>query len=158
MATKAFFDGVKLTVTELPDAPLPSVLNVRKNSLDAIINPTGVDPGTLLVDAAELPNLRPTDGALPPTKFPDEPPGNGEGPGIGQPSGSTALRDPWANNPNRDKGTVESMQSGEIGSALEAQAKLEAERTALKIAARNGDKSAQRKLEKLDESAISALA
>lgn len=157
MATKAFFDGQKLTQVEIPDMPLPSVLNVRKNSLDAIINPTGVDPGTLLVDVAELPNLIPTAGALPPTKFPEPVPGNGEGPGIGQPSGA-ALRDPWANNPNRDKGTVDTVQSGEIGSALSADAAAAAERTLLKAKAQAGDKTAANKLAKLEDEDVANLA
>lgn len=157
MAVKSFFDGTKLTTVEIPDLPLPSVLNVRKNSLDAIINPTGVDPGTLLVDVAELPNLIPTAGALPPTKFAEPIPGNGEGPGIGQPSGN-ALRDPWSNNPNRDKGQVEVVQSGPIGSALSEDVSAAAERTLLKAKAQAGDKKAADKLAKLEDEDVANLA
>jgi hypothetical protein len=122
MATKKFFDGNVLHEVELPDAVLPDVLNVRgRDAMDVVapsaVNPTGVNPDNLLVDAAQLDNLRPTDGAVPSRKFPDPLPGTGEGAGMGQPSGAF-LRDPWANNPARDPGTVETVQSGEIASAL----------------------------------------
>lgn len=120
MAVKRYFDGSKLIETEIPDAPLPSVLNVRgRSALDVVApeNPTGVNPDNLLVNAAELPDLVPTAGAQPVTKFPDPLPGSGEGPGVGQPSGLT-LRDAWANNPAQDPGTVKTLQSGPVGSLL----------------------------------------
>lgn len=119
MALKKFFDGVRLHEVELPDQPLPDVVatNGGDHPFVSAVNPTGVDPALLTIDAAQVPNLRPTDGAVPSRKFPDPLPGNGEGAGVGQPSG-VALRDVWANNPARDPGTVETVQSGDIGEAL----------------------------------------
>jgi hypothetical protein len=153
MATKKFFDGEKLHEVELPDIPLPDVLNVRgRDALDALaINPTGVDVTTLPVDVTAMDNLRPTDGAVPSQKFPDPLPGNGEGPGIGQPSG-LAMRDPWQNNPNRDNGTTTvNADDAKIGEALAPSVAEAAERTALKLKAQQGDKTALKKLQKLDE-------
>lgn len=133
MGTKAFFDGNVLTVVELPDRPLPSVLGATPGENFTPANPLGLDPATLRVDAAQLDNLRPTDGALPPTKFPERLPGKGEGAGVGQPSGS-AFRDVWENNPNRELGLVDTVQSGEVGSALPPRVQTAAEVTAAKLA------------------------
>jgi len=115
MALKHYFNGVSLLTVEVPDAPLPSVLAQNSDHL-APLNPQGADPALLPVDVANLPDLRPTDGAVPTGKFHEPLPGSGEGPGVGQKSGA-ALRDVWANNPNRTV-AVETLQSGPIGSAL----------------------------------------
>lgn len=144
MATKKYFsaDGV-LTEVELPDAPLPDVLNVRgRDALDVVApsatNPMGVDPANLVVDAAALPNLVPTAGAVPSQKFPDPLPGKGEGAGVGTPSGA-ALRDPWQNNPARDGETVDTVQSGEVGSALTPAEKASASFTNQRLAEAQGN-------------------
>lgn len=120
MATKAFFDGQRLITVELPDRPLPDVIGATPGENFTPGNPLGLDPETLVVNAAELDNLKPTDGALPPTKFPEPLPGSGEGAGVGQKSGA-ALRDVWQNNPLKDAGTVDSVQSGPVASALSPQ-------------------------------------
>lgn len=118
MAVKKFFDGNSLTEIELPDQPIPNYGHVvGENSLITADNPMGVDPTLLKVDAAQVNNLRPTQGASPTPKFPDPLPGNGEGAGVGQKSGSV-LRDAWANNQNRDTEIVESVQSGPVGSLV----------------------------------------
>lgn len=131
MAVKRYFgaDGI-LTEIELPDVPLPVPSLAGDRSVHQLLNPTHVDPETLLVDAARVPNLRPTDGAMGVTKFPDRPPGSGEGAGVGQRSGLT-LRDAWENNPDRiGQAQVESAQSGPIGSAvLDPLAQVDADRT-----------------------------
>lgn len=134
MGVKRYFDGSRLIEVEVPDQPLPDVLNVRgRSALDVVApsaaNPSGVDPDQLLVDAASLPDLRPTEGTPATiTKFPDPLPGKGEGAGVGQPSGD-GLRDAWANNPARDPGTVETVQSGPIASALPPEQRAAAQRT-----------------------------
>lgn len=118
MAVKRFFgaDGVLVEV-EVPDRPLPVVATNLKadHSAHKLFNPTHVDPDTLVVDAAALPDLKPTAGAQAATKFPDPLPGSGEGAGVGQKSGAT-LRDAWVNDPHKDPGTVQSVQSGPVGS------------------------------------------
>lgn len=123
MAVKRTFgaDGV-LTEVEIPDAPLPGVVfDPQASGIEQFLkdttNPSGVDLDTLLVDAATLPDLNPTRGAQPLTKFPEPLPGNGEGAGMGQKSGAS-LRDAWNNNPLKDAGTVETLQSGPVGSAV----------------------------------------
>lgn len=118
MAVKKFFgaDGVLVEI-ELPDQPLPVPVNSPDHSIHQLLNPTNVDPNTLAIDAARVPDLRPTDGAGPATKFPDRPPGDGQGAGVGQVSG-LSLRDVWENNPDRiGKFTVDTVQSGPVGSA-----------------------------------------
>lgn len=121
MAVKRFFDGVSLTEIEIPDGPMPVFTNTSTvHDLITPQNPTGVDPTLLAVDAAQVPDLVPTAGAQPVLKFPEPLPGDGSGAGIGQPSGSV-LRDPWANNPNANVQPVDTVQSGEIGSALPEQ-------------------------------------
>jgi len=119
MAVKRYFgaDAVLVEI-ELPDAPLP-VPNLKGDqSIHKMLNPTNVDPHTLVVDAASVPDLKPTDGAQGITKFPDRIPGSGEGAGVGQKSGLT-LRDAWENNPDRVGTTqVDTVQSGAIGSAV----------------------------------------
>lgn len=131
MAVKKFFgaDGV-LHEIELPDVPFTGFgNNVRTPEMLLGIdkdNPTGVDPTLLPVDAAQVDNLIPTPGAYPTPKFPDPLPGSGEGAGIGQKSGSV-LRDAWNNNPSRQTETVESVQSGPVGSAAAVSASVEAD-------------------------------
>lgn len=119
MAVKRFFgaDGVLVEI-EIPDGPLPVAATTLKSdtSASALFNPTGVDPNTLPVDAAQVPDLKPTVGAQPVLKFPEPLPGSGEGAGVGQKSGAS-LRDVWVNDPHKDPGTVDSVQSGDIGSA-----------------------------------------
>ena len=117
MATKKFFgaDGV-LHEVELPDGPTLPPYGSGSISADDFLNPTGVDPTLLPVDAAAFPDLIPTAGATPTPKFADPLPGSGEGAGVGQKSGSV-LRDAWNNNPLKEAGTVDSVQSGNIGSA-----------------------------------------
>lgn len=131
MAVKRFFgaDGVLVEV-QLPDAPLPVPVLSGDRSVHQLMNPTNVDPETLVVDAARLPDLKPTDGALPVTKFPDRVPGTGEGAGLGQRSGLT-LRDAWENNPDRvGVAPVDSVQSGEIGSAAAVAPSTDVDRVA----------------------------
>lgn len=126
MATKRFFgtDGVLVEI-ELPEGNAPFGATVGDTSIHALLNPLGIDPDTLVVDAAAVPDLKPTAGALPITKFPEPIPGSGEGAGVGQPSGVT-LRDVWNNNPNRVVDQVETVQSGEIGSGAATGPRTEA--------------------------------
>lgn len=135
MATKKFFDGTRLLETELPDVPLPEVLGLSpgQHAFDPAVNPMGVDPSLLTVDVAQLPNLRPTDGAIRSTKFPDRPPGSGEGSGLGAPSG-LPVRDPWENNPDRIGVQAAERHTGEIGSALTPANAEAADATAAKYA------------------------
>ena len=126
MATKKFFnsDGVLIEV-DLPAGTLqkpgvetlPGLRPAGKDDVLSFLNPARVDPDVLQVDAAALPNLVPTDGAVPSQLIPNPPPGSGEGAGVGQPSGSV-LRDPWNNNPDRSTDPVDTLQSGPVGSAL----------------------------------------
>lgn len=136
MAIKKFFnsDGVLVEV-ELPDRPvdIPGLKRSGSDDVLAFLNPTNVDPDTLQVDAAALPNLVPTDGAVPSQLIPPPPPGSGEGAGVGQPSGSV-LRDPWNNNPNRSTDPVDTVQSGPVGSALSEQDRRAANVTAKRLA------------------------
>lgn len=123
MAVKRFFgaDGV-LHEVEVPDGPVfvAAAQGGSSQSLESFLsaqNPTGVDPTILPIDAAQVPDLRPTDGAGPLTKFPDPIPGTGEGAGVGQRSGQS-LRDVWQNNQDRvGVAAVDTVQSGPIGSA-----------------------------------------
>lgn len=144
-ATKKFFgsDGVLHETADLPDGPFADAIGVNApndNPFVSATNPTGADPELLSVDAAALPNLVPTQGATPPTRFPEPLPGTGEGAGVGQPSGAT-LRDAWNNNPQKDAGTVETIQSGDVGSALTRQDAKAAEVTNTRLANDGGDQS-----------------
>lgn len=117
MAVKKFFgaDGVLVEIP-LPDGPVLQPYGSGSTSAQDFLNPTGVDPTTLPVDAASVPDLIPTVGGIATPKFPDPLPGTGEGPGVGQRSGSV-LRDAWQNNPLKDPGTVDTVQSGPVGSS-----------------------------------------
>lgn len=159
MALKKYFDGVKMTEVELPDTQrqlgvldIPGLRSAGKDDVMAFLNPTGVDPDTLQVDAAALPNLVPTDGATGSQLIPPPPPGSGEGAGLGQPSGSV-LRDPWANNPARGTEPVDTLQSGPVGSALTGEAARGAEMTAKRLAeAAKSDKPSVDEFEQLRNS------
>lgn len=159
MAIKRYFNGTHLIEVELPDAPFPEALHVRGNGpLDAIaaLNPTGVDTTTLAVNPADLPNLIPTPGAVASQLIKDRPPGTGEGPAVGLPSGS-AVVDPWANNPNRPP-QVEPA-NGEIGDNLTGAEAAAARITNLRARAAAGDKRAAAQVRKIeaDEAALAAL-
>lgn len=146
MAVKRFFaDGV-LTEVELPERPVPNFTNdghAVHNALISPQNPAGVDPTLLPVNAAELDNLKPTVGASAVTpKFAEPLPGSGEGPGVGQRSTTTGVfSDPWNNNPHKEPSEIETLQSGDVGSALTPDVARAAAVTNAKLAA--GGEAAQ---------------